>query len=205
MKRTIAVVSVMAVLLAAAATEAGLLRDDPNAMSAWRGVRRFIASDSAHTLEVDVDYAVYAPGDFGGGLDPSGGTEYLYAYEILNTVNSDSVEVSSFTVGLETMSQAGNIGTDGGPPGIPGGVSPAAQGVTGSSAVWSFLFDQVGYGEDSVTLIYTSPFAPQWLTASVHDGGLSDKELLPSPIPEPATVALLTVGAAGMVILRRRR
>jgi len=205
MKRIIAIVSVMAVLLTAAVTEAGLLRDDPNAMSAWRGVQRFIASDSTHTLEVDVDYAVYAPGDFGGGLDPSGGTEHLYAYEILNTVNSDSVEVSSFTVGLEMMSQAGNIGTDGGPPGIPGGVIPAAQGVTGSSAVWSFLFDQIGYGEDSVTLIYTSPFAPQWLTASVHDGGLSKKEPLPSPIPEPATVALLTIGAVGMVILRRKR
>ena len=205
MKQTTTVVSVMAVLLTAAATEAGLLRDDPNAMSAWRGAQRFIASDSAHTMEVDVDYAVYAPGDFGGGLDPSGGTGYLYAYEILNTVNSDSVEVSSFTVGLEMMSQAGNIGTDGGPPGVPGGVAPAAQGITGSSAVWSCLFDQVDYGEDSVTLIYTSPFAPQWLTGSVHDGGLSDKEPLPSPMPEPATIALLTFGAVGMAILRRRR
>jgi len=205
MRRTIVVVSAMAVLLAAAVAEAGLLRDDPNAMDGWQGTRRFTASDSAHTLEVDVDFAVYAPGDFGGGYDPSGATEYLYAYEILNTVNSDSVEVSSFTVGLETASQAGNMGTDGGPPGVPGGVSPAFYGITGSSAVWSFLFDQIGYGEDSVTLIYTSPFAPQWLTASVHDGGLSDKQSLPSPMPEPATVALLMVGGVGMVLLRRRR
>jgi len=56
-----------------------------------------------------------------------------------------------------------------------------------------------------VTVIYTSPFAPKWMTASVHDGGLSEKESLPSPIPEPVTLALLTFGTVGVLILRRRR
>jgi len=206
MSRTVWVGSVMTVvLMVAAAAEAGLLRDDPNAMSGWRGWQRFAASDSAYTMEVDLDFAVYAPGDFGGSSDPSGGTEYLYAYEILNTVNSDSVSISSFTVGLEALSQAGNIGIDGGPPGIPDGVTPTAQGITGSSAVWSFLLDQIDYGEDSMTLIYTSPFAPQWLTGSTHDGGLSDKQSLPSPMPEPATIALMVLGGVGVVLSRRRR
>jgi hypothetical protein len=206
MSRAVWVGSVMAVvLMVAAAAEAGLLRDDPNAMSEWRGSRRFATSDSAYTMAVDVDFAVYAPGGFGGSSDPSGGTEYLYAYEILNTINSDSVSISSFTVGLEALSQAGNIGIDGGPPGIPDGVTPTAQGITGSSAVWSFLLDQIDYGEDSMTLIYTSPFAPQWMTGSVHDGGLSDEQSMPSPMPEPATIALLVLGGVGGVFSRRRR
>ena len=79
--------------------QASLLASDPLAMAAWQGTRTFYAVDDVYTLNVTVDYAVYAPGQF-PGTDPSGGADFVYAYEIFNTLNPASVEVTILTVGL---------------------------------------------------------------------------------------------------------
>jgi hypothetical protein len=188
--------------------QASLLSSDPLAMAAWRGTQTFYAADDVYTLNVTVDYAVYAPGQY-PGTDPSVGADYVYAYEIFNTLNPASVEVIMLTVGLAPGSGARYAGATSGPPGQLGGTSPGGTvppwRIGATSARWYFSFNTVDYGEDSFTLRFTSPYGPRWMTGSVDDGGLSADVPLPSPMPEPATMALLGIGSAMMVAVRRRR
>lgn len=199
-------VMAVAVALAATAAQASLMHEDPAAMLAWQGTQHYQASDATYLLDVDVDYAVYAPGAY-PGADPSGGTDYVYAYEIFNTVNAGSVEAGLLLVGLQQSSGARNIGLDvsSGAPGLAGGVTPDITYIGATGAGWSFSVDTVDYGEDSVTLILTSLNGPTWQYASVADGGLSAERELPSPLPEPATLLLLTSGAVLTYFTRRRR
>ena len=157
---------------------------------------------------MDVEYAVYQAGDYeDSGTDPSGGTEYVYAYQIFNDLAGD-VLVSSFSVGLDSAADPDDIGSDAGS-GTAGGTAPSASAFSGSpptSAVWYFFNDTIDPpGEYSEVLIFTSPNGPQWAPATVMDSGLSDIQNLPSPIPEPATLALMGLGGAFALIRRRRK
>lgn len=181
------------------------LSADLAALPAWQGTVTFMATDASTTLNVGADFAVYAPGAYGPG-DPSLGAAYVYAYEVFNLINPLSVEVSSFTVGIDPMAQVSNVGFDLGGRGVAGtDVPPTFWGVTGSSVVWSFLGQTVVFGQDSATLLFTSPLPPQVSSASVQDGGLSDHQSVPSPLPEPASVAFILAGTGVVVFFRRRR
>jgi len=184
--------------------QASLLSSDPLAMAAWRGTQTFYAADDVYTLNVTADYAVYAPGQY-PGTDPSVGADYVYAYEIFNTLNPASVGVTMLTVGLAPGSGAHYAGFTSGPPGQLGGAGPAQPRIGATSARWYFFINPVDYGEDSFTLRFTSPYGPRWMTASVDDGGLSADAPMPSPMPEPATLVLLSAGLASTILVRRRR
>ncbi|MEA3367807.1 MAG: PEP-CTERM sorting domain-containing protein [Planctomycetota bacterium] len=182
------------------------LVSDPNAMSAWQGTQAFSASDVGATLQVDVEYAVYAPGAYGAsGTDPSGGSDYVYAYQAFNDQGGTS-PLSTLTVGLGTGSGAANIGSDPSS-GTPGGTAPTVSAFSGappSSAGYYFWRNTIDPpAEYSEVLLFTSPNGPRWASAAVVDSGLSDSQPLPSPVPEPATLALLAAGA-GLMGLRRR-
>lgn len=183
-----------------------LMHEDPLAMSAWRGTETFYSTDGSYELNVEVDYAVYAPGTY-PGADPSGGTDYVYAYEARNLIDSASAEVSVLTVGLAPKNGARNIVADSssGAPGTPGGVVPGSTRIGSTSARWYFTSDPIVYGEDSAALVFTSPHGPRWMTGSVADGGLSDAGPVPSPTPEPNTLALAVLGGLGLVARRLRR
>ncbi|MEA3368498.1 MAG: hypothetical protein U9R68_10340, partial [Planctomycetota bacterium] len=164
--------------------------DDPWALAAWKGVTTFQAhrDDPDVTLDVDVEYAVFAPGDYkNSGTDPSGDMEYVYAYQVFNDRAGDT-PVSSFTVGLDLASDPDDIGSDSGS-GTAGGTAPSFSAFSGSppsSAVWYFFSNTIdppnGYSE---VLIFTSPNAPRWTPSSLLDSGLSDTQDLPSPGPAP--------------------
>jgi hypothetical protein len=206
MTKRVLFVGLLALVLFPALASGALLSQDPNALSAWHGRQTYDVTDGYYRLNVAVDYAVYAPGSYNAAGDPSGGTEYVYAYEIINTVNSSSVEVSTFGVGIAPGAVAGNIGVDitAGAPGLSGGILTSQKFFATSGAHWGFDTNLINPGDYSTILLFTSPQAPQWMTGSVADGGLSQQQDLPSPLPEPATFGFLALGGLIMIFKRRR-
>jgi len=169
------------------------LMNDPAAMIS--GSQLFEATDGVEILRVEVQYAVYGIGDYPGN-DPSNGTEYVYAYQIFNDVDTQSSSVSSFTVGIPAENECR--------PAVVGydrdymdpedeAVAPTLFAITEDSAAWTFLYDTVAAPDEySKVLLFASPCPPGGGTASVQDGGLSDFESVPVPIiPEPTTILWL--------------
>ncbi len=186
--------------------EAGPIATDTRAMVGFYGMRSFSYSGFGETLTAEVDYAVYAPAAYPGD-DPSPGDKYVYVYQIFNDLAS-TVGVAFFSVGLEDGSGANHAGDDASEdaPGTAGGQSQSLEMVGTASVYW--LFDpDVSIGAHSTTLLFTSPNAPAWKSGAMADGGLPTpgSDLLPSPTPEPATIALMATGLALVGIGRARR
>jgi len=200
------VVAVTVVLLGCASlATAGPIAGGVDALPGFYGSRSYSYTAGGDTLTADVDFAVYAPLAYPGS-GSSFGADYVYAYQIFNSALS-TVDVSFFSVGLESGAIARNAGEDAsaGAPGQSGGQSPWMAIVGSTSVYW--LFDPgVPVGGHSTTLLFTSPYGPTWKSGALADGGLPTpgSGLLPSPTPEPATMALVALGGAATLIRRRR-
>ena len=223
----------LAVMLACtSAARGGLLPIDPNAYydgtTTWSGTQAFTATaGNGALLNVTVDYAVYAPGKFSTSTtldnptDPSGGTQYVYAYQLWNNVGGQ-FNVSTFTLGLADAADSdaykegnklpANIGFVPNFAGSPAGVQPSGSaftytsGGTAQSAVWNYS-PALPAGDYSNILIYTSPYPPHTDVSSIQGGITGDQVIdgLPSPynpVPEPASGSLLAV--AGVVLMAVR-
>jgi hypothetical protein len=198
---------------ATSVSSASILASDPNAMGgSWQGIARFQSSPMP-IVTVDVEYAVYAPGQFNltfPGGDPSNGAQYVYAYQIFNEVNPHPYPagpgyVSRFSVGLSGRDeQAANIGWIPNP-NPPAGLLPNNFGFGPTTAGWDYAAPQLTYLSRSVVLLYTSPFSPELDSSSVTGSyAMGATVLLPSPTPEPMTLALVVAGMS-VLLLRRRR
>jgi len=184
---------------------AGPLAVDPLALPGFHGTIAF----NDGVLNVNVDYAVYAPGAYGVG-DPSGGTRFVYAYQGFNA--STTRPFSNISVGLADTSVVFNGGFDPGHA-LTGGVVPlftdsqAGSGFPSSSFRSIFqnagTFTKVNPGQYSEVVLFTSTAPPQFYSSSVIDEGQQVQHALPSPIPAPASLALCVLGGASF--LRRRR
>ncbi len=189
-------------------TRADLLASDPAAMPGWSGTLDADYASGTDRLHVLIDHAVFAPGQYPGDATNKD-TEFVYAYQAFNQTVS-SVALTSLSVGLEANSGAHGIGDDvsAGQPGVAGGISPDMSVIGSSSARWGFGWiggNEVVAGQVSTVLIFSSPNGPTWDTATLLDGGFSTTAgLLPSPVPEPATLLLLGIGAVGLAIRKRR-
>jgi PEP-CTERM motif len=185
-----------------------------------------INGDIGTKLSASIEYAVYAPGTFGSSLalgspgnaaEPSNGTEYVYAYEIIN--NALSVAISSFSVGIfdqydpiTSLANKGVMTSAGGvtPFKVEFIPNPAANLGDITNAKYSFgpPNTTIPVGGHSDYLMFTSPLGPGLKTSSVVGTGSLRNRLLPTPIPEPSTILLGSFGVATLLAIagyRRRR
>ncbi len=185
--------------LTAGTAQAGLLSaNSGGAIPAYTGSQTFSGGFSTFTVNAEVDYAVFAPGDFGvafPGLDPSGGNEFVYAYQVENTDLANTI--TKLTVGLDGDEPLGSIGfiPD---VGLHDPVTELFVGAGPTSAAWDFTASSpLPVGVTSAVLIFTSAAGPEWDTGTTH-GAFADEQALPSPAPEPASLALMAMGLGVM-------
>jgi hypothetical protein len=206
-------------LAAAAATLWGtraysaILATDANAMTGFHGTQDFSTSIGTLSMKGEVDYAVYAPGQFnltfGAGSDPSSDKRYVYAYQMHNTGGTSDRDLGFLSVGFNQATAGGSNPTDLGILLVgEHGDDPSSSSfipVSGPpyhSATWNFSVP-IPDGHFSEILLFTSPFAPEFYDSSVQGGGLSRQSRLPSPVPEPGA-ALAACGIMGALLIRRR-
>jgi hypothetical protein len=149
--------------------------------------------------------------------DPSGGSQYVYAYQLWNDTGG-SLSISAFTIGFADAadSDQGTESADKRPDnisylsGFPSGDPPTSAAFTypggggpAQSGVWNFS-GGLPIGDHSNVLIYTSPYPPE-LDVGTVQGLRTNTQMLPSPVPEPATVLLLFFAAAQLWAMRVRR
>jgi hypothetical protein len=205
--RTLAGKAVLVTLLLAAVQAGASLMTDNNGMGGqWQGKRTFTAT--MNLFNADVEFCVYAPGQFNKsftGADPSGGLQYVYAYQVINT--GATGYLNRFSVGLnEKNEQASNIGQVAG-----SNVSPSANSITTTTAGWDFLSPTIIVGQRSNILIFTSPFAPEFDNTTVKGTQGATKTIyrpptnlgIPSPTPEPMTLTLLATGLVAAISRRK--
>ncbi len=204
---------------------AGPLPTDPAALPGFQGSHNFtgpFTNDGfGDVLDAKVEYAVYAPGAFGasavlglpGAFDPSGGTQYVYAYEVFDNATS-TVVLQNLSVALihgGGITSLANITDD---PMTPEGGWPTNQDlfVPGTSpehnAKWLYSGPFPGPGQHSDILLFTSPLPPTMFNAAMQGGfGTIGSATVPTPIPEPSSAALALTALACLGTARwlRRR
>ncbi|MHC4912008.1 MAG: PEP-CTERM sorting domain-containing protein [Planctomycetota bacterium] len=154
-----------------------------------------IGSGSA-TVASDVYYG-YAPGSYEG--------KYVYAYQI-NNMDSD-LGLGHFSVSIAIADGASAYDADFEEQ--AGAVNPAIWATLNNpvQSVDAIFTDTIENGESSARLWFVSDYAAGYSTSSLQSmsGGNSyyaTADVL-SPVPEPATVTLLGLGA--LVVFRRKR
>jgi len=211
--RVLSVTCLALVALTTASVHAVPLQSDPNGLDGgvpalWQGTKAYLQAAPVGTgsLNALVDFAVFAPTKFNlsyPGMDPSAGANYVYAYQVHNGAGTASI--STLSVGLsggnETPSGIGFVPA--------GGAAPSSTkfnpgGAPFTSAGFSYTGALLAPGATSHILIFTSPFGPELDYASLI-GGISKSERLPSPVPEPATIVLLGLGALALLAARRNK
>lgn len=190
-----------------------ILATDANAIAGFHGTQDFSTSIGTLTMKGEVDYAVYAPGQFkqtfGAGSDPSADKRYVYAYQMHNTGGTADRDLGFLSVGFDAAGPGGSnptdlgmllVGDHGDDPSASSFIP--ASGPPYNSATWNFS-TPIADGHFSEILLFTSPFPPEFYDASVQGGGLSKQSRLPSPVPEPGT-ALAVCGLTIALLIRRR-
>jgi hypothetical protein len=177
----------------AASAEASLIGDTA-AMTGFTGTISFSITVSTVSLKGNINYAVYAPGMYPGS-DHTGGSEYIYAYQILFSTK-DNVAVDFFSVGIPNGATIDHIYTDNTYGSSPGtGIDPSLSTIFAQSAGFVFAAPSLAPRDCSNVLIFTSTYLPTMGFGTISGGGACGMVTLPtlstSSIPEPATIALL--------------
>jgi hypothetical protein len=191
-KRNITVFFTCAFVFAASA-EASLF-NDPAAMTGFAGTTAFNVTASTVSLKGNIDYAVYAPGTYPGS-DLTGDSEYIYAYQIFNSPHANAA-IDFFSVGILNGATIDHIYTDNTYGYSPGsGIDPSLSNIFAQSTGFIFAAQSLYPRDWSNVLIFTSAYSPTMGFGTISGGGACGMAAMPtpstSPIPEPATIALL--------------
>jgi hypothetical protein len=200
---------VLLISMAPAVSEAELINYFGTALPGWSGVTQLAAAGAP---DVNVDYAVYPPDAFDatfGGGDPSNGSKYVYAYQLV-TEQANLEPITLFTVGLDPGAGAAAIGEIADPqePGASGATVATSFAFAGAapnytSAVWNYNGTSIPASGEGEILIYTSPYTPTWITATIKGtSALPETGMAPSPVPEPGTLLGLAVAGLSFVFAR---
>lgn len=188
---------------AAFAADTVIYNDESDGYALISGTEVF----SAEKWDAEVDYAVYAPGQYPGNhVDKN--THYIYAYQLFNIPKTGyDVPLSSLSIGLASGSGADNVWYDD-IYGELGGDIPYIRwflplyNPDPASVQW--IGDWVP-GNHSTVLLFSSPYTYTLDSATVVNGGQGDTQELPSPLPEPATMILLCGGIVPVLLRYRRK
>ena len=239
-KAALAACAVMLLACLGQAYAVGPLVGDPAAYNdgsgpnggAWSGTQTI--PTTLNTLQVDVDFAVYAPGTLGNsslfsaGDVPASATEFVYVYQVRNTAGGTSA-LATLTVGLGDLffhpliPPGGNDGFDEELPSNDGWVTgfgdvdPAFSVITPNDIdrdplAQGILWDFNGglglpVGQSSSMLVFTATGGPEWDLASIAGGGGSVATgILPSPTQHMPEPSTLVLGLlASLGMLRRQK
>ncbi len=207
-KAKVVLVSLCILMTVIGQANATRLKDDSTALT--RGSTNVNVAVYGQQFDVDVDYAVFAPGDY-GWQDFSGGSRYIYAYQIYNNSTSQ-INVDFFFVGILNGAidiDNDNMYEDDTHPESVGGVGAFPAAFIGDpvhSASAGFFFDGISAGQHSQVLVFTSIYAPTggYGTVAGIGRGYTIELPVPNPVPEPATLAILAA-ASGFVMLKRKK
>ena len=187
------------------------------------GSEDFYAAAFGKTLDVAVDYAVFAPGTYTGTVTRTFGSgvfdinEYVYAYQVYNNgplhgtgdtpvhllsigLERGQASVSGFGVDSEFDRSAEDIEPEFGYI-LPGSIELEFHNADYGGGVQFF---EIGADQFSMTIVFSSPLVPGFAQASIQDSGLADQGLLPSPVPAPGAALLAALGLGIVQTLRRK-
>lgn len=216
MLRYVMVIGCGLVLCSTALAELAI-QDLGDALPGYVGTRLFRAEYEATgtNLDVDVDFAVFAPGDFTGGSQSTPGTffgygavntgQYVYAYQLHN-LESSTVALSNMTLDLVEGSNVTGIGWNS----HRGDINATFPDLSTDDYVgfW-FIAPQLMVKDDSYFLLFSSPNPPTLAFASILDGGIATEvdgglPVPTQPVPAPGALALGILGLTGLRRLRRQ-
>lgn len=160
-------------------------------------------------LDVNIDFAVWAPGTFPNAFNMIAGTapnlanSYVYAYQIYNNGIAGNPLYTVFTE-LAITAAAGTVTAIGqnlamDPSGVDIGATTITSFIGAGGFTYSFLVPRIAPGRFSAVMLMASALPPSMANATVKDGGLSDSGTLPSPVPAPGAALL---GALGLAMVR---
>ena len=174
----------------------------------WTGSKDFsFAGSDGRMISGRVDFAVYAPSSFPLVPAESG---YVYAYQIFSDTCSDK-GISSFSLAMSQNADAVSIGFDDTfSPGIDPSFSFFSPTQTAPDSA-DFLFlpktnfaGLINPSDNSAILYFISMNAPTDGFGHLDGGGVGGTvESLPTPVPEPTTLALMSLSMA--FILRKKK